>query len=157
MSTSLINTEPASGLSRPPMALNSVDLPEPEGPMIDRYSPRRMSRSTPFSARTTSSPIRNSFTSPLVRTTYSFDAIFGSTFPGILARPLLSARPLERTGLEAQVLDFGTQRIGGRHLCRTHRWRYSRNQRDHRADQQRLTALHHTLLQHRGREDLDSI
>ena len=34
----------------------SVDLPEPDGPMIARYSLVSMSRSTPFSAWTFSDP-----------------------------------------------------------------------------------------------------
>ena len=35
----------------------SVDLPDPDGPMIETYSLRRISTSTPASACTTSAPI----------------------------------------------------------------------------------------------------
>ena len=35
----------------------SVDLPEPDGPMMATYSLRRISRSTPRSAWTISAPI----------------------------------------------------------------------------------------------------
>src|SRR5512139_3500529 len=41
------------------MTLSSVDLPEPDGPMIDTYSPESMSSVMPFSARTSWSPMRN--------------------------------------------------------------------------------------------------
>jgi hypothetical protein len=49
---------PAVGESRQPMRFISVDLPEPDGPMIATYSLRVISRSTPRSARTVSVPMR---------------------------------------------------------------------------------------------------
>src|SRR6185503_2311241 len=48
--------EPWLGVSRQSRMFMSVDLPEPDGPMIATYSFCSMSRSTPFSARTSLSP-----------------------------------------------------------------------------------------------------
>jgi hypothetical protein len=48
---------PADGVSRQPITFIIVDLPEPDGPMMATYSLRRMTRSTPRSARTVSEPI----------------------------------------------------------------------------------------------------
>src|SRR5580700_3080610 len=81
-----MKTDPEVGLSSPPIALKSVDFPDPEGPIIEMYSPRIMSRSTPLSARRVSSPIVNSLIRPLVRTTYSFEAIFSQPFPYLISR-----------------------------------------------------------------------
>ena len=44
-------SNPDVGVSRPAIRCSSVDLPQPEGPRIDRNSPRRTSRSTGSSAR----------------------------------------------------------------------------------------------------------
>jgi len=49
---------PAVGVSRQPTRFISVDLPDPDGPMIATYSFRSIARSTPRSARTVSVPIR---------------------------------------------------------------------------------------------------
>ena len=38
-STSSMNTRPLVGLSRPPIMLKNVVLPEPDGPMIEMNSP----------------------------------------------------------------------------------------------------------------------
>ena len=46
------------GTSRQPMMCISVDLPEPDGPMIATYSPRRTSRLTPRSAAPPARPVR---------------------------------------------------------------------------------------------------
>ena len=46
------------GRSRQPMTFMSVDLPEPEAPMMARNSPSATERVTPRSARTSTSPIR---------------------------------------------------------------------------------------------------
>jgi hypothetical protein len=47
----------------------SVDLPEPDGPMIATYSLRPIARSTPRSARTTSPPMSYSRLMPRVTMT----------------------------------------------------------------------------------------
>src|SRR5439155_118681 len=57
---------PAFGVSRQPMMFISVDLPEPDGPMIATYSLRPMARSTPRSARTISPPMSYSRLIPRV-------------------------------------------------------------------------------------------
>ena len=49
--------EPLLGVSRQPMRFISVDLPEPDGPMIATYSPRSIWIETPRSAWISSSPI----------------------------------------------------------------------------------------------------
>ena len=43
---------PASGISKPAMTRSSVDLPDPLGPSIDRYSPDRTASDMPSSAGT---------------------------------------------------------------------------------------------------------
>src|SRR6266403_973234 len=48
---------PELGESRQPIRFISVDLPDPEGPMMATYSPLRISTSTPRSACTCSAPI----------------------------------------------------------------------------------------------------
>ena len=48
----LIQTSPASGVSRQPIMCIIVDLPEPDGPMIATISPGRMCRLAPRSAST---------------------------------------------------------------------------------------------------------
>src|SRR5262249_29639048 len=45
-------TWPAVGRSRPPTRLSSVDLPDPDGPMIETISPRGIDRGTSSGART---------------------------------------------------------------------------------------------------------
>src|SRR6266481_1527143 len=48
---------PELGESRQPIRFISVDLPDPEGPMMATYSPLRISTSTPLSACICSAPI----------------------------------------------------------------------------------------------------
>src|SRR5258708_30164803 len=48
---------PELGESRHPIRFISVDLPEPDGPMMATYSPLRISTSTPRNACTCSAPI----------------------------------------------------------------------------------------------------
>ena len=48
---------PPVGVSRQPIRFMSVDLPDPDGPMIATYSLRRISTDTPRSAWTVSAPI----------------------------------------------------------------------------------------------------
>src|SRR5207247_1448863 len=57
--------------SRPPIMLKRVDLPEPDGPISEIYSPRRISRSTSFNARRVWPPMVYSLARFLVRTIYS--------------------------------------------------------------------------------------
>jgi acyl-CoA thioesterase-1 len=47
---------PSVGLSRQPSVFMSVDLPEPDAPMIATYSPSRIVRSMPLSASTITEP-----------------------------------------------------------------------------------------------------
>src|SRR5579872_4491437 len=51
-----MNTLPSLGWSSPPIMLKSVDFPEPEGPMMEMYSPRNISRLTPCRAETLTLP-----------------------------------------------------------------------------------------------------
>src|SRR5438309_6756613 len=53
---------PDVGRSRQPTMCMNVDLPEPEGPVTARNSPRWTSRLTPRSARTSTSPTTYVFT-----------------------------------------------------------------------------------------------
>ena len=53
------------------MTFISVDLPEPDGPMIATYSLRRIARSTPRRARTISPPMSYSRLMPRVTITQS--------------------------------------------------------------------------------------
>src|SRR4029434_1549154 len=41
----------------PPMILNNVDLPQPDGPMMEKNSPALTSRETLFKAQTSSTPL----------------------------------------------------------------------------------------------------
>src|SRR5438034_10533471 len=84
MSTSSMKTLPEVGLSSPPIMLKRVDLPEPDGPIREMYSPRRMSRLTPLSACSTSWPITYSLTRSFVRTMYS-RAVSTRTCSGAIA------------------------------------------------------------------------
>src|ERR1051325_9858523 len=49
--------DPLLGVSRQPIRFISVDLPEPDGPMMATYSPRSMSIDTPRRAWISSEPI----------------------------------------------------------------------------------------------------
>src|SRR6202007_1211598 len=60
---------PEVGESRQPIRFISVDLPEPEGPMMATYSPLRISTSTPCKACTCSAPISYVLIKPSVRIT----------------------------------------------------------------------------------------
>src|SRR5580693_3201289 len=52
---------PSLGESKHPIRFISVDLPEPEGPIMATYSPLRICRSTPLRACTFSEPISYTF------------------------------------------------------------------------------------------------
>src|SRR5438552_3171071 len=57
-------TSPSSGRSNPPSRCRRVDFPDPDGPMIDMKRPAGMSRSSPSSTRSTTSPRWYSLTRP---------------------------------------------------------------------------------------------
>src|SRR5438105_3475525 len=48
---------PCDGVSRQPIRFIKVDLPDPDGPVMATYSPRRTSNDTPWSACTFSAPM----------------------------------------------------------------------------------------------------
>ena len=75
------------------MRFISVDLPEPDGPMIATYSLRRMARSTPRSARTISPPMSYSRLMPRVTMTQSLSG----AAPGSPTTAWRSAVVLERS------------------------------------------------------------
>ena len=56
-STSSMKTLPEVGLSSPPTMLKKVLLPEPEGPITARNSPRRISTVMPRRAQVVTLPI----------------------------------------------------------------------------------------------------
>ena len=57
-SLSSTTTFPVVGGVSPPIMWNSVDFPEPDGPMIERKWPFSTSRSTPRRAGTSTLPTR---------------------------------------------------------------------------------------------------
>jgi hypothetical protein len=63
------------GRSSPPSRLRSVNLPEPLGPMMSRYSPRSTANDTPLRAATSWSPRRYRTKCPASWTISSCDAI----------------------------------------------------------------------------------
>src|SRR5215831_15004401 len=56
--------EPLDGVSSSPRIESSVDLPQPEGPAIDTYSPRSIEMSIPASACVSTSSVRNTLVTP---------------------------------------------------------------------------------------------
>src|SRR5688572_13200247 len=54
------------------MICSSVDLPQPEGPIIDTKLPRSMSRSMPFKATVVPPGASKDFLTPRTRSTISF-------------------------------------------------------------------------------------
>src|SRR5258708_6248033 len=56
--------EPSLGESSKPKIASKVDLPQPEGPAIDRYSPFLMCRWMPASACVSTSSVTNTFVTP---------------------------------------------------------------------------------------------
>src|SRR4051794_3994719 len=93
-------TLPPLGRSRPPIMLNSVLLPEPLGPMIDTYSPRWIVIVTPLSASTTSSPMRYSRRTSIVRTVCSLRVVPGVGVAGVGIGGSGALPPLRRAGSE---------------------------------------------------------
>src|ERR1700752_3346847 len=55
---------PSVGESSSPRRESSVDWPQPEGPAIDTYSPRAISRCTPESACVSTSSVKKTFVTP---------------------------------------------------------------------------------------------
>ncbi|CAM5481618.1 hypothetical protein SGRI78S_04638 [Streptomyces griseus subsp. griseus] len=64
-----MKTSPSVSVSRPAIVCMSVDLPEPEGPMMAVNSPAANSTSTERSAATCASPLPYSFVTPTARAT----------------------------------------------------------------------------------------
>src|SRR5882762_4978667 len=56
--------EPSLGESSKPKMASSVDLPQPEGPAIERYSPFLMCRWMPANACVSTSSVTNTFVTP---------------------------------------------------------------------------------------------
>ena len=88
----------------------SVDFPEPDGPMMEIYSPRRMSTLTPSSARSFSSPRVNTLTTSFVRTIYSVaDTVGFSEYLRTATPPPAhssqAASPPEAGGEEGRLSD----------------------------------------------------
>ena len=73
-----MKTEPEDGLSRPPIMLNKVVFPDPDGPMMEIYSPVFISRSIPLSTCTTVLPRLKSFVTLETRTILFKFSIFNS-------------------------------------------------------------------------------
>ncbi len=55
---------PSLGVSSRPRMASSVDLPQPDGPEIDTYSPFLMSRWIPARAWVSTSSVRNTLVTP---------------------------------------------------------------------------------------------
>ena len=66
-----ILTMPPVGRSRQPIMFMHVDFPEPEGPIIERNSPRFTAKEMPRSAWTCSSPIEYVFVTSCIKMTCS--------------------------------------------------------------------------------------
>ncbi len=74
------------------MTRSSVDLPQPDGPMSETNSPRRMARSMPDSAVVTTTPSRaNVLSTPVMRTTVS---AVGAASACAASACAVSARPV---------------------------------------------------------------
>src|SRR5581483_2569447 len=86
---------PDVGRSRQPRRFISVDLPEPDGPMIATYSPRAMVKVTPRSARTKTVP-----------SAY----VFVTSRTSIAAMPLLIAQRLDGVEPRGAVRGIGADR-----------------------------------------------
>src|ERR1043165_8869850 len=95
---------PDVGRSRHPAMCMNVDLPEPDGPVTARNSPRSTSRFTPRSARTSTSP-----------TTYVFTRFLTEMTCGIGSLPPSSATAAEVAAAEvAAIALLRQQRIAAR-------------------------------------------
>src|SRR5258708_23250284 len=78
--------EPSLGESNKPKIASKVDLPQPEGPAIERYSPFLMCRWMPASACVSTSSVTNTFVTPsrLIKAFGSFAMYI--TFPNLLVQ-----------------------------------------------------------------------
>src|SRR6185503_3985872 len=101
---------PAFGVSRQPMMFISVDLPEPDGPMMATYSLRAMATSTPRSARTISPPMSYSRLMPCVTITH-FESGGAPDSPTAAWRAAL-----ERDCVSMMFTLFGSNRLLRLHL-----------------------------------------
>ena len=86
---------PVVGRSSPARMCMSVDLPEPDGPMIATNCPRSRSRSTPRSASTAVSPSPNRLVTPRAETTAPG---CGSATAGVCATCCSTVSPPVRAG-----------------------------------------------------------
>src|SRR5918992_4269215 len=86
------STRPASGRSSPAMTLNSVDLPQPLGPITETNSPGATSNSTPSS---TGSGPGNALCSPSRTSLLSAPLKSGTAVPG-------DDEPLDGVGQQEQ-------------------------------------------------------
>ncbi len=94
----LTSTLPRVGPIRSPMMRSSVLLPQPDGPMSETNSPRRMSRSIPASAVvTTAPPVRKVLSTSRMRT--------------IASAPPSPAPPIS-PALAACAISSGVRKIG---------------------------------------------
>src|SRR6266545_667721 len=72
--------DPLDGVSSRPRIDSNVDLPQPDGPAIETYSPRSTTRSMPASACVSTSSVRNTFVTPC-------SLINGSMSPPVRLKP----------------------------------------------------------------------
>src|SRR6185295_15413883 len=96
MSTPSKRIAPESGLSMPASRLSSVDLPEPDGPIKPRKSPRCTSNERSCSTGTTCPPRRYDFET--FRTSMSEGLTGGSLYPRAVGEPVerLDDHPVAR-------------------------------------------------------------
>src|SRR5215471_4042122 len=83
---------PLDGVSSRPRIESSVDLPQPDGPAIDTYSPRPIVMSIAASAWVSTSSVRKTLLTPS-------NLISGSMLPPV------------REDADAPALDFGRQAL----------------------------------------------
>ena len=79
------------------MTRSSVDLPQPDGPMSEMNSPRRMSRSMPLSAVVTAAPLVKTLSTPSMRTT-------GGCWSIPVIPPPRPGRPRRATSSRARII-----------------------------------------------------
>src|SRR3954470_23259241 len=92
---------PSVGESRRPRIDRSVDLPQPDGPAIDTYSPLLICRWIPESACVSTSSVKNTFVTPssLINACPFSAMLMFSCSAGLVGRSPAAA--LERTALHA--------------------------------------------------------
>src|SRR6185369_7683384 len=107
---------PFEGESRSPMMESSVDLPHPEGPAIETYSPFRISRWMPERAWVSTSSVKKTFVTP--SSTISGCAVsFIAWFLVSCERSRPSVRP---DALAPSIQPDAIRAILGRHVRKNH-------------------------------------